>query len=70
MTEKDREEYGRLKKQGLGVTAAYFLDRFDVFGSEFKKLGINLSFGSNLPDDLKEEFSPPLLELAQTRKSR
>lgn len=37
------------------------------YAKEFKKLGINLVFGGNIPSDLKDEFFPPLLELVLRR---
>jgi hypothetical protein len=63
ITEQERQVLEKLSKRGLGIEAAFYLKRFTPYAEEFKNPGINLVFGGNLPPELKQEFSKPLLEL-------
>ncbi len=63
MTEEEKREHEDLIRQGLGVTAAFFCDKFQVYSKQFEKLGISIKYGGNIPEDLREAFSPPLCEL-------
>jgi hypothetical protein len=64
MTDRDKEEYDGLIRRGLGVSAAFFLERFMDYAETFKKIGITIKVGGNIPLEFREEFSRSLLDLA------
>ena len=71
-----RNLYERLGKKGPdeqisrslpGLSRAFYNESEENMTERFSKSGIKLEFGSNLPEDLREEFSPGLPELVLTK---